>query len=208
MSHVFERLKEKFCKFKVRRVMYTHLIIIMSMISALSLGACSKKEATPCDHIPGARLEGKMPPLGKSWACVIDHDGSDVRHGPSAKYDGKGQIKEEYQYEVGVKHGPYKLYHENGQIKESGIYKYGLQNGRFSQFYTDGKIKAEGTYQDGKLSGKYKYISDNGNQISEGWYLMGHKNGEWINSYIAKNGRPLQVKQMYYYGDIVIDRKK
>jgi antitoxin component YwqK of YwqJK toxin-antitoxin module len=195
MSHVKKRGKS----------MKFYLTILILMLSTI---ACSDPNATPCDKVVGTRFEGKMPPVGKEWACVLDQESGPVRHGPSARYFSTGTMKDEHTYEVGIKHGPYKLYFDNGQIKETGIYKYGLQNGRFTQYYPNGKLKAEGTYADGKLSGKYKHFSDTGNAKSEGWYLMGYKNGEWINSYTASNGRELKVKQNYYYGDIVTGKSK
>lgn len=55
--------------------------------------------------------------------------GEKILHGNSTKYYENGNLKEGFQYKMGVKHGIQKFYDENGNLQKQEVYKSGVKIG-------------------------------------------------------------------------------
>ena len=75
---------------------------------------------------------------------------NDKLHGEFKRYDGNGQLWEQYFYKNGLKHGEYKWYYDNGQLREHSFFENGEANGVCTIFDLQGEIVREITYKDGE----------------------------------------------------------
>ncbi|WP_298289044.1 SH3 domain-containing protein [uncultured Lutibacter sp.] len=102
-------------------------------------------------------------------------------------YYSNGQIKEIWNYNVGIKNGKYIKYKDNGQIIKEEEYSNGEKNGIWSTYFNNGTKDKVIEYKGGYMNGVYiEYFSSGYLGMSEeegfkekGYYSMSSKDGEW-----------------------------
>lgn len=120
-----------------------------------------------------------------------------AREGLLRRFDSKGQLVEEAQYENdtlnglrilyfpgqdtqtvetyrrGQFEGPWRTYYENGVLKLEGVYENNTMSGEWRAYYDTGELAEIVTFQNNEENGPFVEFYRNGNKKAEGGYLNG-----------------------------------
>lgn len=116
------------------------------------------------------------------------------------KYDEKGTLLYEGNFNNGVPTGTFKYYHTNGKLKSTTHFIQGTHKVYTTMFDMNEKISAEGIFIDQQKDSIWNYYNEKGTLIKSESYKRGKKSGDW-KTFSSQTG--LLLEQCHYENDFL-----
>lgn len=127
-------------------------------------------------------------------------DSQGKKHGHWKKYDDKGVLLYEGEFNHGVPVGTFHYYHASGKLKSTTRFIEGTHKVHTSMYDINGKLASEGNFVDQLKDSIWNYYNPKGTVIKTEGYKNGKRHGTW-QTYSSETGTLLE--ESHYDNDVL-----